>query len=281
MKYFGAHVSIAGGVANAPENAAAIGATGFALFTKNQRQWRAPDLTAQEIDNFREACKRHGFAPEAILPHDSYLINLGNPDAEKRANATAAFAAELQRVEALGLKYLNFHPGSGLKELSMAETIRNIAEAIRAAVADTSTAIAVIENTAGQGAVCGSSLLELQQLAEAVGRPDRCAVCIDTCHAFAAGIDLATPEGYDAFWKEFDARLGRPMLRAMHLNDAKAPCGSHLDRHAPLGDGTIGWPLFERLAKDPALDGIPMILETPEPERWPAEIQRLMQAARN
>ncbi len=277
MKYIGAHVSIAGGLFQAADRAKEIGATGFAMFTKNQRQWRAPDLTSEEAEAFQSHLANAQIPPEGVLPHDSYLINLGNPAPAKRQNATAAFIAELQRVERLGLKYLNFHPGSGLGS-DLQDTLKAIAECIRQALAETSTVIPVIENTAGQGNCTGKSLEELQRLLELVN-DERCAICIDTCHAYAAGIDLVTPEGYDAFWNEFATRIGFERLRGMHLNDTKSALGSHLDRHAPLGEGNLGWSLFDRLAADARLDGFPMVVETPEPEKWPAEIARLQEKA--
>ena len=278
MKYIGAHVSIAGGLFQAADRAKELSATGFAMFTKNQRQWRAPDLTDAEAEAFQAHLAAAQIPPEGVLPHDSYLINLGNPDPEKRKNATSAFVAELQRVEKLGLKYLNFHPGSGLGA-DLQDTLQAIAECIRVALTETSTVIPVIENTAGQGNCAGKNLEELQRLLELVNS-DRCAICIDTCHAYAAGIDLASSEGYDAFWKEFASRIGFERLRGMHLNDTKSALGSHLDRHAPLGEGNLGWTLFERLAADPRLDGFPMVVETPEPEKWPDEIAHLRTSAK-
>ena len=275
MKYFGPHVSIAGGLFNAPDRAAALGATGFALFTKNQRQWMAPPLSDEECAAFREHCAARGYAPSAILPHDSYLINLGNPDAEKRRKATQAFTAELKRVEALGLTMLNFHPGSGLGETDTEATLRNIADGIRQALAETGSAVAVIENTAGQGNVAGRSLEELQRLLELVDSPDRSGVCLDTCHAYAGGYDLASEEGYAQFFGEFERRIGFANLRGMHLNDTLSAQGSHLDRHAPLGTGLLGKDLFRRLAADARLDGIPMILETPDEALWPQEVEFL------
>ena len=278
MKYIGPHLSIAGGISRSPARAQECGATGFALFTKNQRQWRAPAISPEESQAFREACAAGGFSPEAILPHDSYLINLGNPDPTKRKSAQEAFTEEMKRVEALGLKLLNFHPGSGLGA-PLDETLARIAQGIREAIDQTEYAVAVVENTAGQGTLAGKNLEELQRILELVDRPGRIGVCIDTCHAYAAGIDLATPEGLEAFWQEFQERLGFPMLKGMHRNDTKSALGSHLDRHAPIGNGNLGWDLFLKLAQDPRLDGIPLILETPEPERWPQETQRLLQAA--
>lgn len=278
MKYIGPHLSIAGGVFNAADRAVECKASGFAIFTKNQRQWKAAPVTEEESRLFKEHLSAGGFSPNAVLPHDSYLINLGNPDAEKRAAATDAFIAELKRVEAFGLHLLNFHPGSGLGE-PIPVTLERIAECIRKALDETETAVAVIENTAGQGSVVGKNLEELQRLLELVDNPKRCGICIDTCHAYAAGIDIATPEGLDAFWTEFDQRIGFQFLRGLHLNDTKSKLGSHLDRHAPIGDGLLGWDTFLQIAKDPRIDEIPLILETPEPERWPEETQKLRQAA--
>ena len=277
MKYIGAHVSIAGGLFQAADRAKELSATGFALFTKNQRQWRAPAITDDEAKEFQVHLAAAQIPPDGVLPHDSYLINLGNPDPEKRKNATSAFIAELQRVEKLGLKYLNFHPGSGLGA-ELEDTLKAIAGCIRQALSETSFVIPVIENTAGQGNCAGKSLEELQRLLELVNS-DRCAICIDTCHAYAAGIDLASPDGYEAFWDEFATRIGFKRLCGMHLNDTKSTLGSHLDRHAPLGEGNLGWTLFDKLASDPRLDGFPMVVETPEPEKWPAEIARLRNKA--
>lgn len=279
MKYIGPHLSIAGGLFRAADQALEIGATGFALFTKNQRQWRAPDVTADESRLFREHCSTAGIAADAILPHDSYLINLGNPDEEKRAAAAAAFTAEMQRVEALGLKLLNFHPGSALGT-PVPETLQRIAQGIRQALSETTNVVAVIENTAGQGTVVGKNLDELCALLELVNEPARCGICIDTCHAYAAGIDIASPDGLDLFWEQFDKRIGFSLLRGMHLNDTCSKLGSHLDRHAPLGAGLLGWDLFLKIAADPRLDGKPLILETTDPARWPDETKRLLAASR-
>ena len=279
MKYIGAHVSIAGGVANAPRNAAALGATAFALFTKNQRQWQAPPITPEEGAAFRAACAESGFAPAAILPHDSYLINLAQPDPAKRRAAVEAFTAELRRCRDLGLDKLNFHPGSNLGKSTAAEGIRTIAEGVRAALDEVEGVAAVFENTAGQGSTLGGSLEELAEMLEATDRPGRVGVCLDSCHAAAAGYDLATAEGTDAFFTRFGELIGFDLLRGMHLNDAKGAVGSHLDRHAPLGDGVLGWDFFARVMADPRFDGIPLVLETPEPERWPAEIAELRRLA--
>ena len=275
MKYFGAHVSAAGGVENAPLNAAAIGADAFALFTKNQRQWSAPPLSEESVAAFQENCRKCGFAPENILPHDSYLINLGQPDDVKCAAARAAFTAELERCARLGLKKLNFHPGSNVGKLPIRECLCRIAEGIRMAVDAVPGVMAVIENTAGQGNVTGASFEELAQLVELVDRPGQVGICIDTCHAFAAGYDLASEEGYEWTMAQFARNLDFSLLEGMHLNDSKGALGKHLDRHESMGKGVLGEACFRRIAADIRLDGVPMILETPVPELWAEEIAAL------
>ncbi len=275
MKYFGAHVSAAGGVENAPRNAAAIGATALALFTKNQRQWSAPALTPAQIDAFRKACAETGYAPEQILPHDTYLINLGHPEEEGLEKSRRAFEEEMARCQALGLDRLNFHPGSHLRKISEEESLDRIAASINRALERTRGVTAVIENTAGQGSNLGYSLGQLAYLIDRVEDKSRVGVCIDTCHAFAAGYDLSSPATCDRFFEEFDRIVGFRYLRGMHLNDALKPCGSRVDRHAPLGDGAIGWECFRYIARDSRFDGIPLILETPDESRWPAEIAAL------
>ena len=275
MKYFGAHVSAAGGVENAPRNAAAIGATALALFTKNQRQWSAPALTPAQIDAFRKACAETGYAPEQILPHDTYLINLGHPEEEGLEKSRRAFEEEMARCQALGLDRPNFHPGSHLRKISEEESLDRIAASINRALERTRGVTAVIENTAGQGSNLGYSLGQLAYLIERVEDKSRVGVCIDTCHAFAAGYDLSSPATCDRFFEEFDRIVGFRYLRGMHLNDALKPCGSRVDRHAPLGDGAIGWECFRYIARDSRFDGIPLILETPDESRWPAEIAAL------
>ena len=276
MKLIGAHVSISGGVENAPLNAAALGATAFALFTKNQRQWSAPPIPETSIAAFKENCRIHGFSPRAILPHDSYLINLGQPDAGKRANAVKAFIEELHRCDTLGLEMLNFHPGSHLKLVSEAEGCAIIAESVRTALQETQNVCAVFENTAGQGSNLGYSLEQLADMLEKTAIPERTGICIDTCHAFAAGYDLASEEGLENFFARFDSLIGMKYLRGMHLNDSKGVLGGHLDRHAPLGAGTIGMELFRKLASDPRLENIPLILETPDESLWQQEIASLL-----
>lgn len=279
MKYIGAHVSIAGGVSNAPLNAMNIGASGFAMFTKNQRQWQEPPLPPSEIEAFKKNCELGGYTPGMILPHDGYLINLGQPDAEKLANCRASFIGEMRRCETLGLKYLNFHPGSHLGEISVSECLRRIAESINIALDKTSGVTAVIENTAGQGTNTGRSFEEIAEIIGQVEDRSRVGVCLDTCHSFAAGYDLRTPESYREVTATFDRLIGFALLRGMHLNDAKGELSCHLDRHAPLGEGHLGMEAFQLVMADPRIDNIPLILETPDDTRWPAEIARLKHMA--
>ena len=275
MKYFGAHVSASGGVENAPRNAHEIGATAFALFTKNQRQWVAKPLAASEISAFRTACEQFGYSAAQIMPHDSYLINLGHPEHEALEKSRAAFLDEMQRCEQLGLDRLNFHPGSHLKQISEEESLDRIAESINLALDRTHGVTAVIENTAGQGSNLGFRFEHLRYLIDRIEDKSRVGVCIDTCHAFAAGYDLRTAAACEATFAEFDRVVGFQYLKGMHLNDAMKILGSRVDRHTPLGDGMIGIECFRYIARDPRFDNIPLILETPDEARWPEEIARL------
>lgn len=275
MKYIGAHVSASGGVENAPRNAHEIGATAFALFTKNQRQWAAPALTAEQIEAFREACERYGYAAQQILPHDSYLINLGHPEEEGLQKSRASFLHEMQRCEALGLDRLNFHPGSHLKKISEQESLALVAESINIALANTKGVTAVIENTAGQGSNLGYAFWHLAYIIERVEDKSRVGVCLDTCHSFAAGYDLSTEIGCEMVFKEFDEIVGFEYLRGMHLNDALKAVGSRVDRHSPLGEGFLGITPFRYIMQDKRFDNIPLILETPDESRWAEEIALL------
>ncbi len=271
-KFIGAHVSASGGVENAPVNAAAIGATAFALFTKNQKQWYSKPLTDENIENFKANCEKHGYSPEQILPHDSYLINLGHPEEEGLTKSRRAFLDEMQRCEQLGITMLNFHPGSHLKKISEDDCLQRIAESVNMVLEKTKGVTAVIENTAGQGSNMGYRFEHLARIIELTDDKSRVGVCLDTCHSWAAGYDFGSEEGYEKLWKDFDNIVGLQYLKGMHLNDAKKELGSRVDRHAPLGEGFIGKEGFIRLMKDPRFDGIPMILETPEPDIWDKEI---------
>jgi deoxyribonuclease-4 len=275
MKFFGAHVSASGGVENAPVNAEAIGAKAFALFTKNQRQWHASPLTRESIDTFRERCKTLGFAPGHILPHDSYLINLGHPDDGALEKSRKAFLDEMQRCEQLGLDRLNFHPGSHLGGISEEGCLHRIADSINRTLDRTRGVTAVIENTAGQGSNVGYRFEHLASIIDRVEDKSRVGVCIDTCHAAAAGYDLTSREGCERTFSELERIVGFRYLKGMHLNDMLKPVGSRVDRHAPLGKGFLGLTVFQYIAGDPRFDDLPLILETPDESLWPEEIRLL------
>ncbi len=275
MKYFGAHVSAAGGVENAPLNAKNIGAGAFALFTKNQRQWRAAPLTAETIAAFRKNCEESGYVPRHILPHDSYLINLGHPESEPLEKSRDAFDDEMLRCEQLGLDRLNFHPGSHLNQISVAACLDRVAESINRALDKTRGVTAVIENTAGQGSNVGFAFEHLAHIIDKVEDKSRVGVCIDTCHAFAAGYDLSTAEACEKTFAEFERIVGFRYLRGMHLNDTMKPLASRVDRHQSLGKGELGIEVFKYIAADPRFDDLPLILETPNETLWPEEISEL------
>ena len=275
MKYFGAHVSASGGVDNAPRNAAEIGATAFALFTKNQRQWAAPALTTAQIDAFRSACEQYGYTAAQILPHDSYLINLGHPEKEGLEKSRASFIHEMERCQILGLDRLNFHPGSHLKKISEEERLALVAESIYIALDKTEGVTAVIENTAGQGSNLGYAFWHLAYIIDRVEDKSRVGVCLDTCHSFAAGYDLSTEEGCDKVFAEFEREVGFKYLRGMHLNDAMKVLGSRVDRHSPMGVGYLGITPFRYIARDARFDDNPLILQTPDESRWAEEIAML------
>ena len=270
MKYIGAHVSASGGVESAPVNAHKIGANAFALFTKNQRQWVSKPLTEESIRLFKENCAKYDFQPEYILPHDSYLINLGHPEPEGLEKSRAAFLDEMQRCEQLGLKLLNFHPGSHLNKISVEDCLSIIAESINITLEKTKEVTAVIENTAGQGSNLGNEFWHLKYIIDRVEDKTRVGVCLDTCHTFTAGYDLL--EDYEKVFNEFEEVVGFQYLRAMHLNDSKKALGSRVDRHDSIGKGFIGFPFFEKLMRDPRFDKMPLILETIDETLWPQEI---------
>lgn len=272
MKYIGPHVSASGGVENAIINAVELNANAFALFTKNQKQWYAQPLGQDTIRKFRDLCEKHGFMPYQILPHDSYLINLGHPEKEGLEKSRAAFLDEMQRCEQLGLDRLNFHPGSHLQKISEEECLNRIAESINITLDKTSGVTAVIENTAGQGSNMGYRFEHLAYIIDRVEDKSRVGVCIDTCHSFSAGYDLKSDDGYHTTWETFERIVGFRYLKGMHMNDSKKEHGSRVDRHHSLGEGTLGLDLFKRMMKDPRFDEMPLILETPDEDRWAEEI---------
>lgn len=271
-KFIGAHVSTTDGVSSAPLNAHEIGARAFALFTRNPSRWKSKPISPKEAELFKQRCVDFGYKPEHILPHDSFLINLGSPEADKLALSRDAFLDEMRRCEQLGLIMLNFHPGSHLNLVDIDTCLRTIADSINIALDRTKGVKAVIENTAGQGSNLGHSFEQIAAIIERVEDKERVGVCIDTCHTLAAGYDLTTPEGYERTWNDFDRIIGMRYLSGMHINDSKKELGSHIDRHEMIGQGKLGKEFFRLLMADPRVDGIPLILETPQDNSWMEEI---------
>lgn len=290
MKFVGAHVSASGGVENAPLNAMAIGAKAFALFTKNQRQWKSKPLETKSIDAFHENLEKSGILPKHILPHDSYLINLGHHEVPKLEKSRDAFIDELERCRILGLDRLNFHPGSHLVKIAKKDPeymdklmqaelncLDVIAESMNIAIEATkdSNVKLVIENTAGQGTNLGYRFEHLAHIIDKIEDKSRVGICIDTCHMFTSGYDIRTREEYDKTWSSFDNIVGREYLMGMHINDSKPPLGSRVDRHHSLGQGEIGWDAFRFIMNDSRMDDIPLILETIDDTIWAEEIKAL------
>lgn len=274
-KYIGAHVSASGGVGNAILAAEMIGANAFALFTRNQRSWVSKPLSSEEINGFKSLLAERGFSSDYVLPHDSYLINLGCPDEENLQKSRAAFLDEMTRCQQLGLTMLNFHPGSHLGKISPEACLDQIAQEINLALSKTQGVTAVIENTAGQGTNLGHTFAQIARIISGINDKSRVGVCIDTCHTLAAGYDITNELGYKLTFDEFDQEIGAEYLKAIHLNDSKKGVGSHVDRHETLGDGMIGPWFFETFMNDPRFDNMPIILETPDPMRWADEIKWL------
>ena len=275
MMYIGAHVSIAGGVQTAPQRAIDLEATALGLFTKNQRQWAAKPLDVEQIREFRDGLDRSGISQEHAVIHSSYLINIANPDPEKRLKSVAALLEECLRAEQLGLSLVNFHPGSGMGEITDDESIDLIAQGCRAILDRTTTAVLVLECTAGQGAHVGHRFSHLGQIIRSAGSPERLRICVDSCHVFAAGYDVRKPDGYEQMMSEIEHEVGLDRLVAIHLNDSKSELGSRTDRHDQIGDGRIGLEGLANFVRDPRLADLPFVLETPDPDRWKDEIALL------
>lgn len=274
-KFVGPHVSASGGVEKAIINAHGIGAGAFALYTRNQRQWIQKPLEEKNINQFKNLAKQYGYAPKHILPHASYLINLGNPDPEMRKKSREAFLDELRRCEILGLTMLNFHPGSHLNKINPEDCLALIAEEMNELILQTRGVKLVIENTAGQGSNLGYRFEHLAYIIERIDDKSRVGICIDTAHTLAAGYEIRTPEGYGAMWKDFDEIIGAKYLCGIHLNDSKKELGTHVDRHASIGEGVMGNDLFSLIMNDPRLDDLPLIIETPNEALWGGEIRFL------
>ena len=279
MHYVGPHVSIGGGVEQAPVNAAAVGATAFGMFTKNQVQWHAAALTETSCTQFAAALKARRYAPRQVLPHAGYLINLANPDDAAHAKALDSFVGEMKRCESLGLPMLNFHPGSHLRKSTPAAACKRVADSINTALRQTCGVTAVIENTAGQGACLGSTFEELAAIIAGVEDAARVGICLDTAHTFAAGFDIRTVDGLKRTLDDFERIVGFAHLRGMHLNDSKVGLNSHVDRHESLGQGHIGWTPFQLILQDSRFADMPLIIETPDETLWPGEVKRLLEFA--
>ena len=280
-RWIGAHVSASGGIANAPINAKKIGANAFALFTKNQRRWQAAPLCPEQILAFKQNCEQASISSDAILPHDSYLINLGHPDKEQLEKSREAFFDEMDRCEQIGLSLLNFHPGSHLRKIEIDECLARISQSINMALERTSKVTAVIENTAGQGSNLGHSFEQLAQIIDIVEDKSRVGICIDTCHMFAAGYDISSYQACEESFTLFDKIVGNQYLKAMHLNDSKTPLNSRVDRHQSLGLGHIGREGFKFIMNHPATENIPLVLETINSDIWVDEINWLRSLEQN
>lgn len=277
--FIGAHVSIAGGVSNAPVNAHALGATGFGLFVKNQRQWTAKKPSEAEISRFAENMAKCGYSAKQVLPHAGYLINLANPDDTKQQQSLDSLVCELEICASLGLDRLNLHPGSSLKLISAEEACGRVANAINRALLRTKGVCVVLENTAGSGGNLGSRFEELAAIIDKVEDKERIGVCIDTMHSFGAGIPVHEAEGWKRTVEELDRIVGLKYLKGMHLNDSMVDFASHKDRHQSIGEGKIGGGLFLSIARDSRFRNIPLVLETPDESKWADEIAMLLKAA--
>ncbi|AEO08497.1 endonuclease IV [Buchnera aphidicola str. Ak (Acyrthosiphon kondoi)] len=275
MNYIGAHISSSGGLEKIILRAVQIKATAFSFFTKNQRQWFSPPLVQKTIDCFKDLCIKHAFTPQQILPHSSYLINLGHPIDELLEKSRTSFIDEMIRCNQLGLILLNFHPGSHLNKITEGSCLLRIAKSINIALEKTKNVIAVIENTAGQGTNVGYCFEHLSQIIENVHDKSRVGVCIDTCHLFASGYDLRTEQDCKNTFEKFNNLIGLKYLRGIHLNDSKRKLNSRIDRHESLGLGEIGKLAFRWIIRNKNFYNIPIILETVNPKIWKEEIHWL------
>ena len=277
MYYIGPHVSIGGGVANAPKNAKALGATGFGMFVKNQRQWTAAPYAPADIEAFKQQMASDGYTAAQVMPHAGYLINLANPDEEAHAKSMGSLMDEIRRCMALGLDKLNFHPGSHLRKLTPLAACARVAQSMNSALAQTQGVTLVIENTAGSGGNLGAPFEELRAIIDGVDDKARVGVCLDTMHTFAAGFDIRTRDGFLATMEHFDRTVGFTYLRGMHINDSKVALNSHVDRHESLGQGLLGIEVFRCIMADARFENMPLVLETPDETLWEREIQQLME----
>ncbi|KAF2640035.1 AP endonuclease [Massarina eburnea CBS 473.64] len=260
----GAHVSTAGGVQNAIPNLLHIGANAFALFLKNQRTWKHPPLDPAHVTLFLDGCKNHSIDANDCVPHGSYLVNLAHPEEVRKKQAYDSFRDDLTRCHKMGIKYYNFHPGNS-NATTRENGITLIAKAINKAHQDpeTGAVMPLLETMASLGNTIGGTFQDIAEIIKQVEDKDRIGVCLDTCHVFAAGYDLRTPEAYAETMAEFDERIGLKYLKALHVNDSKAPLASYRDLHARIGTGYLGLRSFHNIVNDERLHGLPMVLETP------------------
>ncbi|KAF2151162.1 AP endonuclease [Myriangium duriaei CBS 260.36] len=279
----GAHVSAAGGVDKAVNNAVHIGANSFALFLKSQRKWANPPLEDSVADTFHACCGTHSYAQSKhVVPHGSYLVNLAHTDKERTEQAYGAFIDDLKRCERLGIGLYNFHPGN-VQGVTRGEAIRHLAGNLNRAHKETKSVVTLLENMAAGGNVLGSTFEDLAETIELVEDKSRIGVCLDTCHAFAAGYDLRTKEALERTLEKLDKIVGLKYLRALHLNDSKAPFDSRRDLHANIGTGFLGLRAFHGVMNETRLEDLPIVLETPievydddgNPGIWAREIKML------
>jgi deoxyribonuclease-4 len=274
----GAHRSTAGGAWNAARSGREIGCDAIQIFTRAPQRWEARPLSDEEASRFRDACREYGVQ---CVAHDIYLTNLASADGVVRERSLESFTDELGRCEKMGIPYLVTHCGAHDGEVSPA--IRRVGEAIRQCLERSGAASVTIllEGTAGQGNSLGSSFEELAEMLDAAALPEHTAVCLDTCHLFAAGYELRTAEGFAETFAAFDRIIGMDKLRCVHLNDAKKDLGSRVDRHAPIGEGLLGEDAFRILLNDPRFQEVPLLLETPDPDRHGDEIRLLRSLAQS
>lgn len=273
MLYIGPHVSISESIALAPERAHALGATGFALFSKNQRMWKSPSLKEEEIALFKKNMEKYGYSKEGVLPHAGYLINPASPDEELSAKSLALFLLEMERLKTLGLDKINIHPGA-YKEGDRRDGIKRSATMIDNVLSSFPDMYIAIENTAGAGTIIGSTFEELDEILSYIKEKDRVGFTLDTAHLYGAGYDVK--DDITRILDDFFSRFGSEKLLGMHLNDSKVPLASKKDRHDNLGKGLIGLEAFEEIVRRKEVQNIPLILETPDETLWSEEIQKLL-----
>ncbi len=258
----GAHVSVAGGFVEGLRRGSDLACDALQIFVKSPSQWQSKPILAEDAEAFRVAHAASAIGP--IVAHAAYLINLAAPDPQILARSRAALADELRRCEALGVPALVVHPGAHLgtgEEVGLAAIARSL-DAVDAELGSCATRI-LLEITAGQGTVLGSRLQHLAAIRAQAQSRQRLGVCLDTCHALAAGYAIDSAAGWDAFLAELDSEIGFDLVGCVHLNDSVGALGSHKDRHANLGEGCLGVEAFRRILAEPRLRGVPMILETP------------------